>query len=211
VAATAAALAGAVIVLPGGIGGGQAYASWTPAPTSLTDAEIALIGPECRDELAKGRLLDLEQARLVLAERRGEYAALLYRTENPEISGSCLAHNVPGSDEVDDVVWGVGGGSGPADLAPPRGYTQGTIADFRNASITDGAVGAGVTGVTIHARELTVEASVANGRYVAWWPGPAFDDVEQPSGNADPGLFITYDLTLRDGTVIRDAQPARPR
>lgn len=210
--AAVAALAGAVVVLPGGIGGGQAYASWTPVPTPLTDAEIALIGPECTSELGKGGTLDLKQARLVLAERRGEYAALLYRTDNPDMAGSCLAHNAPGSDDVDDVKWGAGGGSGPAEKAPPRSYTQGAIADFKDASITDGAVGTDVTGVTIHARELTVHATVANGRYVAWWPGPAFDrDAKQSNGDAGPELFTTFDLTLRDGTVVHNAQPAIPR
>lgn len=209
-AAAAAALAGAVGVLPGDVGGGRAYASWTPVPIPLTDAEVAMIGPECRDGLAGG-LLNLKQARLVLAERRGEYAMLLYRTDNPDMAGSCLAHNVPGSDDVEDVRSGVGGGSGPAQTAPPTGYTQGAIADFIDASVTDGAVGTDVTGVTIHARELSVQASVANGRFVAWWPGRAFHDTDQPSGEGGPELFITYDLTLRDGTVLRDAQPTLPR
>ncbi|GIF75891.1 hypothetical protein [Asanoa siamensis] len=211
-AAGVVAVAGAAFVLPGGVGGGRAYASWTPTPAPLTDAEIALIAPECQDRLGGSRVLDLARAKLVLAERRGEYAVLLYRTDNPDVSGACLAHHVAGSDDVDDVASGVTGSSGPALTAPPRGYTQGGIADFGDASITDGAVGADVTGVTVHARNLSVQASVANGRYVAWWPGPAFDhDAPRPSGEAGPTLFITYDLTLRDGTVIPDAQPDRPR
>ena len=211
ISAAAAALTATVIVLPGGVGGGQAYASWTPVPTALTAAEVEIVAPACRKQLRGARLLDLERAGLVLAERRGEYVALLYRTDAPDMSGSCLAHNHQGTDEVDDVTFGIGGGSGPARPAPAQGFTQGAISDFRDASITDGAAGADVVGLTIHAGDLTVQASVSNGRYVAWWPGPAFEsDRDQASGKGGPRLIVTYDLTLTDGTVIHDAQPTRP-
>jgi hypothetical protein len=76
---------------------------------------------------------------------------------------------------------------------------------------TIGAVGEEVAGVTIHAGSLAVEASVQNGRYAAWWPGPAFEGgPPEPSGKGGPEPILTYDLTLTDGTVIRDAQPTLP-
>ncbi|MEU9509380.1 hypothetical protein AB0D32_24230 [Micromonospora sp. NPDC048170] len=206
----AAALTAAAIVLPTGNDGGRAYASWTPVPTALTAAEIDAVAPACRKRL-RGGSLDLERARLVLAERRGEHVALLYRTDDPDISGSCLARNLQGDDDVDDVDVGIGGSTGPALPAPARGFTQGTIADYRDASVTDGAAGADVAGVTIHAGNLTVQASVSNGRYVAWWPGAALErDRDQPSGEDGARPIITYDLTLTDGTVVRDAQPTLP-
>ena len=72
-------------------------------------------------------------------------------------------------------------------------------------------MGGEVTGVTIHAGALTVKASVQNGRYAAWWPGPAFEGgPPEPSGKGGPEPILTYDLTLTDGTVIRDTQPALP-
>lgn len=68
-----------------------------------------------------------------------------------------------------------------------------------------------MTGVTIHAGDLNVQASVANGRFAAWWPGPAFaSGPVEPSGRGGPRLNLTYDLTLADGTVIQGAQPTRP-
>ncbi|WP_328468085.1 hypothetical protein OHA21_50810 [Actinoplanes sp. NBC_00393] len=206
VAAAAAAAAGAIVILPGNLGGGRAYASWTPVPSTLTDAEIAMIGPECRDGLKDGSL-DIERAELVLAERRGEYVAMLYRTDDPDVSGSCLAHNVPGDDDVDDVNWGVGGSSGPSETAPAGHYMQGAIADFKDASITDGAVGPDVSAVTIRTGDLTVQATVRNGRYVVWWPGPAFEWASK----TELREIFTVDLTLRDGTVITAAEPWRPR
>ncbi|MBB2940934.1 hypothetical protein FB565_000638 [Actinoplanes lutulentus] len=205
--AAAAVVTVAVIVFPGALGGGRAYGSWTPVPTALTASEIQLIGHECLDGFESGRGgFDADRARVALAERRGEFAMLLYRIENPETSASCLAHNIPGSDDVDDVKWGMTGSSGPAETTPPGTYSQGAISDFVEASVTDGAVGEGVTGITIHASNLTVQASVTNGRYVAWWPGPAF----KQNSEGDPVLLnLTYDVTLSNGTVLPNAQPHR--
>ncbi|MEV0568331.1 hypothetical protein [Dactylosporangium sp. NPDC050588] len=110
------------------------------------------------------------------------------------MSGSCLARQPRGTDDVDDLQAAVGGGEGPALIPPALGFTQGALAGYRNASITDGAAG---TGVTVHAGDHTVQASVRDGRYVAWWPGPSTG-------------VLTFDLTLADGTVIRDATPHPP-
>ena len=102
--------------------------------------------------------------------------------------------------------------AGPALTAPPRGFTQGAIGSSQTSSITDGAVGEEVAAVTIHAGALTVDASVQNGRYAAWWPGPAFGTgPRKPDGEEGPRqLILSYDLTLTDGTVIHDAQPTLP-
>jgi hypothetical protein len=197
----------------GGRGGDAAYASWSATPASVASAELEAAGSACRDKL-HGSSIDPDKAKLVLAERRGDYVALLYRTEDPDMSGACLVRNPKGSTDVENVDLGVGGSTGPALKAPRRGYTQGAISEFGGtpgASITDGAVGDAVTGVTIHAGTLTVNASVHHGRYAAWWPGHAFESGSRtPSGEAGPKLMLTYDLTLADGTVIHDAQPTRP-
>jgi hypothetical protein len=199
-------------VVQGGQGGDAAYASWTATPASVASDELDAAASACRDKL-HGFSINPDKAKLVLAERRGDYIALLYRTENPDMSGACLVHNPKGSADVDNVDMGVGvgGSSGPALKAPARGYTQGGIFGSQGASITDGAVGDAVTGVTIHAGTVTVNASVRNGRYVAWWPGPAFESSRRPSGKeGPPKLILTYDLTLADGSVIHNAPPTLP-
>ena len=63
-----------------------------------------------------------------------------------------------------------------------------------------------IVAVTIHAGGRTVEASIADGTYAAWWPGTAFDPttLDAPSGPGGPEPAITYDVTLRDGTVLQD-------
>jgi hypothetical protein len=184
-----------------GIGGGHAaYASWTATPTAVARHDLDAAAAACRDKLGgRGSSIDMDRARLVLAERRGEIVAVLYRTDKPDLSGSCLVQLPQGSADAEVVDDGVGGSSGPALTAPARGFTQGAISSSDEASITDGAVGEGVVGVTIHAGRFTVDASVQNGRYAAWWPGSA------------SARDLTYDLTLTDGTVIHDAQPTLPR
>ncbi len=204
----AVALAAGALLLPRG-GERIAFTSWTPTPSPLTASELALVAPVCRDKLG-GDSLDLDRAQLALAERRGEFVALLYRTDNPDMSGSCVLHNRRGSTDVDDLSAASGGSSGPALRPGPRRFTEGGFHQTQDVTITDGGVGSEVRGVTLHALGLTVEASVRNGRYVAWWPGKAFRDVRVGSG-VEPRLDVTYDLTLVDGTVIRNAAPQRPQ
>lgn len=197
-AAAAAALAGGALVA---LSGGTAYGSWTSVPRSLNAGELARIGAKCLDEMSTGKF-DSSRATVELAERRGEYAVLLFRTTDPNMSGVCMAHNVPGSDDVDHVTWGAGTGSDPSQVVPARDFSDGALSDFRGASVTEGLVGADVVAVTIHARKLTAQATVTDGRYVAWWPGPSFEEK-----NGQPVDFLVYDLTLRDGTILRGAKP----
>ena len=79
-------------------------------------------------------------------------------------------------------------------------------------SMVDGIAGSEVTGITMHVADLTVQATVENGRYAAWFPAEIFPPAQEwgRSGGPGPEPFITYDITLADGTVITDAQPARP-
>jgi len=81
----------------------------------------------------------------------------------------------------------------------------------RGATVTDGAVGTDVRGVTIHAGALTVQATVENGHYAAWWPGSAFDRGPlDGEGHREPRLNLHYDLSLADGSVLLDVEPTRP-
>ena len=186
---------------------GSAYASWTPTPRPVTGSVQEAVAAACRRQLRGGGGLDLARARLVLSERRGDHVALLFRTDDPDVSGFCLARNRPGSTDVSDVDTAVGGSSGPAMSAPARGFTEGAVADFGAASITDGAAGRDVVAVTIRARGQAARATVRDGRYVAWWPGPTMTR----DADGKPRLVLSYDVTFSDGTTLRDAQPTRPR
>ncbi len=194
-------------------GSGMAYASWTPTPSEATAADIAAAEAVCRNKMRDDDTIDGDQAERALAERRGDLVAIVYRTEDPDLTAVCLVHNASGTTEVDGVRFGIGGSEGPALQAPRHGFTQGAVFQYDGgaASITDGAVGPGVTAVTIHAGGISVRATVEGGRYVAWWPGAAFKD--GPKARSGPGgthLDLSYDLTLADGTVLSDVAPTRP-
>ncbi|WP_127506052.1 hypothetical protein [Actinoplanes solisilvae] len=201
----ALAVAAALVAVPWGKDDGRAYATWTPIPVALTPAEIDLVGSACRKDMRRYDLLDLDRAHLVLAERRGEYVAMLYRTEGPDMVATCLAHNLPGTDDVEDLNTGAASGSDSPRTTPAGRFEDGALTDDGAVSITEGTVGPDVAGLTVHAGTLTVQATVSNGRWVAWWPGPAVEWV----GQAQTRDLMTYDLTLRDGSVIRDAKPWR--
>lgn len=152
---------------------------------------------------------------VALAERRGNFVAVLFHDNNPDLSGSCVAWNRPGSNQVDHVDTAIGGSSGPAWTPAAGRISQGMIADYGGdppASFSEGAVGRRVVGVTIHADRRTITATVKNGRYAAWWPGQAFSDgPTEPSGQGGPAPILTYDVRLSDGTVKKNVAPALPR
>jgi hypothetical protein len=188
---------------------GVAYASWTAVPSAVAAHDLDAVVRACRDQLDDGGIP------IALAERRGNFVAVLLHKDNPDLSASCVAWNRPGSTQVDHVQTGVGGSSGPAWTPAAGRITQGMIAQYSGdspASFTDGAVGRGVVGVTIHSGTQTITATVKNGRYAAWWPGRAYSDgPAEPSGEGGPEPLLTYDVHLADGTVKKDVAPARPR
>ncbi|MGV8979014.1 MAG: hypothetical protein ACOH17_13325 [Cellulomonas sp.] len=219
VPAVAAVVVGS-IVLPVLGGSGTAYASWTATPSAIAGSDLQAVTQACRAKLggyARVGQAGFEAASVpvALAERRGDFVAVLFHQDNPDVSASCVATNRPGSSSVEDVHTGLSGSSGPA-ITPALGqFTQGGISQFGDhpvASMTDGAVGADVVGVTIHAGDIIVVATVKNGRYAAWWPGKAFaDGPRQPSGRGGPEPILTYDVTLADGTIKTSVDPALPQ
>lgn len=162
-----------------------------------------------------------------LAERRGDYVAMLLTgtsSDGPtsvEASVSCVGLLLTGGTEVEDLSSGASGGGGLA-LPEAGGFTEGAMSQFTMggglfgkgdpASFVDGKVGPDVAALTIHAFGQTVETSIKDGTYAAWWPGQAFDLSEPlpPSGEGGPEPQLTYDVTLTDGTVLTDVAPSRP-
>ena len=211
--AAAAAVVVATVVLPGLGATSNAYATWTAEPSPVAAADLAAVTTACRDMPDPGRQpgeLDVRTIPVALAERRGDLVTVLFYQDIPETAVACVAVNVAGTTDVDDVNISVGGSSGPAWTPPAREITQGSIGQFGThpvVSVTQGAVGAGVVAVTIHSGSQAVKATIENGRYAAWWPGPAFDPATDDAG---PKVNLTYDVTLEDGTVIESASPYIP-
>jgi len=96
-------------------------------------------------------------------------------------------------------------------VAADNSYVRGMEGQFAIGgqvfSVVSGSVGAGVASVTLRGADDEAVATITNGKYAAWVPGPMFERLDAPSGEGGPEAILFYDLTLDDGTVLRDALP----
>ncbi|TFC88968.1 hypothetical protein E3T28_13270 [Cryobacterium sinapicolor] len=204
-------VAAAAAVIPGLGNSESAYASWTPTPTSIDAAEQAVAFAAC---LSAG--VTASSPEIVLAERRGEWVGLAYTSANG-LTSTCLTHLPVGSPHADNVMTGsasdsdaiVAGGQ-LSEGAMSSYFSRGRSSLFAQGdapalTFVSGDVGEDVTGLTIRTADgLSVQATVHEGRYIAWWPGRG-----GAQGDAQP--VLTYDIALSDGTVLKDAEPTMPQ
>lgn len=167
--ATAAAAAGAAtLVISLGAGTTNAFAGWTPKPTQPAPGQLQAAQATC--ESGRSPIAGLP---LKLADTRGPFTFSVYA--DSQSSAACIKGpsftavttsmssapvSVPGGQIVLSSGQGRGPGGGPA---PRAGNAY---------SFADGRTGAGVSGVTLVLDDgTTVQATVGNGWFVAWWPG----------------------------------------
>ncbi|MDO5682951.1 MAG: hypothetical protein Q4G46_09015 [Propionibacteriaceae bacterium] len=206
--AAAAAFALVASFWPGFGGRGDAYASWTPTPIPVTGELYDKTTQACVRQLAEVEkdypgtgperpVTGADTARILIAEQRGDFVFVALTTD-VGADWTCLFEAKRPNRPV-AAGGGIPGESTPppAPLAPEdlsgggggiTGSMQGSFAS------TQGRVGSAVRGVTIHAGGKTVEASVNEGTFAAWWP---IDDIT-PAAVDD----ITFDVTLADGRVL---------
>ena len=195
------------------LGGGSAFASWTPKPEPLTAAAVTEAATTCRAALE----VPDQGERVVIAERRGGWTYVLIA--GPKAEGACLMPDdlVGHQDPADHRKEGFFGGytTDPVEaptLARDRIVETESMAgsvptpglwpfsdDEGWFSSVQGYVGSDVTGVTVHTPVgPDVEASVAHGRFAAWWPS------DRPSSeNPEVMGAWTYTVTLADGSTRR--------
>jgi hypothetical protein len=146
----AAAVAGAVILL--GSSAAPAFAGWTRTPTTPVPGQLAAAQQHCTGSGTP-----------ILTDTRGPYTASIYAD-----GSTCLDGN---GTEISS------GGSGNATPKVAAGTVQlngagESDSDGHALTMVDGPIGAGVTGVTITRSDgSSVQATVKNGWYLAWWPG----------------------------------------
>lgn len=195
------------------VSGGSAFASWTPKPEPLTAAAVTEAATTCRAALE----VPDQGERVVIAERRGGWTYVLIA--GPKAEGACLMPDdlVGHQDPADHKKEGFFGGYTTDPVEAPT-LARDRIVETENIagsvptsglwffsddegwfSSVQGYVGSGVTGVTVHPPVgPDVEASVANGRFAAWWPS------DQPSSeNPEVMGAWTYTVTLADGSTRR--------
>jgi hypothetical protein len=147
----AAAAGGAAVLLASSAA--PAFAGWTARPTAPHPGQLAFAAQRC--EASAGAP--------VLSDTRGPYTATIYADGTTCLQGNGITINSSriGGDQANP----------PAGAVELRGVGE---ADSNGDALTmvDGRIGAGVTGVTIARSDgSSVQATVKNGWYLAWWPG----------------------------------------
>lgn len=147
----AAAVAGAAILL--GSNAAPAFAGWTRSPTAPVPGQLAAAQDHCTTSSGTP----------VLTDTRGPYTASVYADGSTCLDGNGIEISSDG-----------GGNATPSVSAGKIQLNGAGESDSNGHALTmvDGPVGAGVTGVTITRSDgSSIQATVKNGWYLAWWPG----------------------------------------
>ena len=213
---TVAAAAGTVLAVVLG-GGAPAYAGWSATPTSGSSTASA---SACVSQLASMQSGPGGTWDNVLTDVRGPFTVALFQDDGAYAacftSSSFTEVNQISSGAASSSVHVQGGGSA-AGAAPSRvgvsvsGTGSGslqrvmqshlTTADDGPYTLVDGRTQSGVTGVTLVLDDgQDVVATVADGWFVAWWPG---------SANATSTQVTTASGTTTEPLVLRSL-PAPP-
>jgi hypothetical protein len=175
-AVTAAGVAGVAVWVAGlGAGTTEAFAGWTPSPTPAAKGQITTAEAACRQRLASmpsrattkiqnlGGSLGLQPA---LTDSRGPFTFVIFA--GPHSSASCITG--PSFTSLAATA-----SSGPTDVPAGKvmlSSSHMTTRDGRQFSFAEGRTASDVTGTTLLLDDGTrVQASTANGWFVAWWPG----------------------------------------
>jgi hypothetical protein len=145
------AAAAAVILL--GSGAPAAFAGWSPKPTAPRPGQIAAAAQGC----------GTHDGTPVLTDTRGPYTASIYANGSTCVQGNGIT--------ISSSQDGTGTSSIAAGTIVLNGAGQ-SDSDGHALTMVDGQAGAGVKAVMIARSDGTsVQATVRNGWYLAWWPG----------------------------------------
>ncbi|MEV4343615.1 hypothetical protein AB0J83_03940 [Actinoplanes sp. NPDC049596] len=197
VAAAAGVVAAVVVpaVLPGA--GEKAIASWTAMPSARTGEQVMPQAATCGAGDTGGPPGKVSPSDVILAEQRGDMTLLILRKNNGALV-ECLS-----VDKDRFASMGLTDGVTPPPAAAPDSVTletRSSAGDGDNLwSNIVGLAGPEVTAVEIRLdRGKTFQASVRNGWWGAWWPGP--------EGGDGPDTFTVVVHTARGTTELRPSQ-----
>ncbi len=208
IAAAVAVLAGGLIVVPGFIGSGNAYADWTDVPAAPEADDAAAAATECRQtwadsadgaaEYGMPSPATVRAADLVLAEQRGSFTYTVL--SDGQWAMDCLVQT------RSTWPW-TGGGGGAGSLQnlddsvepAPQGVSAISSGAFGGSHVEGlvlmmyGRVGPDVTAVVAEVPGVgDVAATLTDGYFAAWAPGLT-------EAGWDQGVGLT--LHLSDGTT----------
>jgi hypothetical protein len=173
----AAAAVGAAILI--GSSAAPAFAGWTASPTAPRPGQLAAAQQHCGAGAGTP----------VLTDTRGPYTVSIYADGSTCLEGSGIKISASG---------GGGSASGiPAGQIQLNGLGE-SDSEGHALTMVDGRIGAGVTGVTITRSDgSSVQATVKNGWYLAWWPGTE--------------RAVTAQVAGASGTSTQSFPPGTPR
>jgi hypothetical protein len=207
-AGAAASLAVGAMILPSGLGQNVAFASWTPVPGKVPTPVLMKASAACIDQLrrmgepvqgrpAQDQSVVTGDISVRVAEQRGDYVLVAVESAN-NATATCLSTTAdPGRDLGITGVLPTASAPATEPLGANAIRTGGPSlqSDGPNGfAVQLGEVGSAVKAVTIHDQGRTVQATVAGGRFAAWWP----------AGHWTTASAITYDVTLNDGKVLNN-------
>jgi hypothetical protein len=219
--------AGATVALTlAGVGAStpRAFAGWSPSPTTPVSGQTVAAEGACSVRLPTSAELEHAQRTAlghyvpepvpqilpggwhpVIVDTRGPFTALLYEAAGGGAQAFCFSGPTP-----TQTVIGLGYGASPPTVAegqialssfgsrvapPAPGEQVGMQQEYEDVI---GHAGAGVSGVTLTLSDGSqVEATVANGWFLAWWPGasrPRNAEVRTPSATRTQPLELPGDL-----------------
>ncbi|MDQ0620052.1 hypothetical protein [Arthrobacter globiformis] len=193
----AAATAG-LIVLPSLSGGDLAFASWTPAPASMSEQDRAAAAADCRSS-QKGTgggmyAADVVSAQLAIAERRGVWTTVVLSGAGG-FSVMCITDDFA-SLFTKGMIGSIGkpanqASPGPRELIATDLGTGSMSAGY--ISLAAGAAGSDIAEVSYVSRaHQKVKATVSQGRFALWLPG---DELQDAASNG-----VEVEVTYRNGT-----------
>jgi hypothetical protein len=149
---TAAAAAAAAAILLGS-SAAPAFAGWTASPTAPVPGQLAAAEQVCGTGAGTP----------VLTDTRGPYTASIYADGSTCVAGNGIT--------ISSSRAGGGTSSIPAGTIELNGAGE-SDSEGHALTMVYGPIGAGVAGVTITRSDgSSVQATVKNGWYLAWWPG----------------------------------------
>jgi hypothetical protein len=155
-AVSIAAAVGAVVTL--GSSAAPAFAGWQRTPSAPAAGQLAQAAQACGQDLGSP----------VLTDSRGPYTAAIYA--NSSTSATCLSGNGVSMSSGSNWATPTPATIAAGQIQPGGGGTRDSAGNA--LTLVDGRTGAGVTAVTIERSDgSSVQATVSNGWYLAWWPG----------------------------------------
>jgi hypothetical protein len=214
-----AATAGIVVALVGlSSGAAPAFAGWTAKPTKPVTGETANALGECTSRLASsagGSGVPTDGWQPVLTDTRGPFTSFVLQSGSatatcltgPSFTTTQANNEQPGGAQQHIMSAGSTSAGGPPAVSvmglggPSSGpISQATQSQFTTSggqpyTFVQGQVEADSTSVTLTLSDATnVQATAADGTFIAWWPGNADATTAQivtPSGETTQQLNFT--------------------